>query len=105
MKRRVVDFRRRLIWLTIWSRAKASLSVMRMKSSVKAVGLGVRTGRDLADMSLADLQQFSPLITEDVFEVLTLEGSVKARNHIGVLHPIRCDAAAMRLRDWLAAHT
>ncbi|MBK8970938.1 MAG: argininosuccinate lyase [Hahellaceae bacterium] len=70
----------------------------------KAVGLGVRTGRDLADMSLTDLQQFSPLITEDVFEVLTLEGSVKARNHIGGTAPNQVRAAAARLREWLAEH-
>ena len=47
-----------------------------------AVGYGVKTGKDLAQMSLAELQQFSSHIADDVFEVLTLEGSVNARNHI-----------------------
>src|SRR5690606_40582010 len=42
----------------------------------KSVGYGVQTGKDLSEMSLAELQQFSPVIEEDVFKVLTLEGSV-----------------------------
>lgn len=49
----------------------------------KAVGLGVQTGRDLSEMSLQELQSFSEIISEDVFAVLTLEGSVAARNHLG----------------------
>lgn len=53
----------------------------------KAVALGVETRRDLSEMSLEDLQQFSDIIQQDVFEVLTLEGSVAARNHIGGTAP------------------
>ncbi|WP_020558332.1 argininosuccinate lyase [Thiofilum flexile] len=53
----------------------------------KAVGLGVQTGRDLSEMSLAELQSFSDVITDDVFTVLTLEGSVAARNHLGGTAP------------------
>jgi argininosuccinate lyase len=52
-----------------------------------AVKLGVNKGCDLAEMSLAELQQFNPLISEDVFDVLTLEGSVASRNHIGGTAP------------------
>lgn len=48
-----------------------------------AVRLGVDTSRDLAEMSLAELQGFSPLIEADVFEYLTLEGSIASRNHYG----------------------
>jgi len=48
----------------------------------KAVALGVETGKDLSEMSLQELQQFSDIIQQDVFKVLTLEGSVAARNHI-----------------------
>ncbi|MCC8998690.1 MAG: argininosuccinate lyase, partial [Candidatus Contendobacter sp.] len=40
----------------------------------RAVRLGVETGRDLAEMALSELQQFSPLIQEDVFAALALEG-------------------------------
>ncbi len=53
----------------------------------KAVALGVDTGKDLSEMSLQELQQFSDIIQQDVFEVLTLEGSVAARNHIGGTAP------------------
>lgn len=53
----------------------------------KAVALGVETGRDLSEMELSELQGFSEIIQQDVFEVLTLEGSVAARNHIGGTAP------------------
>lgn len=52
-----------------------------------AVALGVDTGRDLSEMKLEELQQFSDIIEDDVFEVLTLEGSVAARNHLGGTAP------------------
>jgi argininosuccinate lyase len=53
----------------------------------KAVAYGVKTEQDLSEMSLSKLQDFSEIITEDVFEVLTLEGSVAARNHLGGTAP------------------
>ncbi len=52
-----------------------------------AVRLGVETKRDLSEISLAELQTFSPLIGEEVFVVLSLEGSVAARSHIGGTAP------------------
>ena len=64
----------------------------------KAVALGVREGRDLAELSLAELQQFSPVIEADVFDVLTLEGSVAARNHLGGTAPRQVRAAVARAR-------
>ncbi|NLY12845.1 MAG: argininosuccinate lyase [Gammaproteobacteria bacterium] len=66
-----------------------------------AVGYGVKTGKDLAQMSLAELQQFSTEIGEDVFAVLTLEGSVNARNHIGGTAPAQVRAAVQRGRELL----
>jgi len=68
----------------------------------KAVAHGVNTGKDLADMALAELQQFSTVITEDVFKVLTLEGSVAARNHVGGTAPEQVKAAAQRARQRLS---
>lgn len=62
----------------------------------KAVGHGVSTGKDLAEMSLAELQSFGAMIENDVFAVLTLEGSVNARNHIGGTAPAQVKAAAAR---------
>ena len=53
----------------------------------QAVRLGVESNRDLADITLSELQQFSGQIGEDVFDILTLEGSVAARNHIGGTAP------------------
>jgi argininosuccinate lyase len=62
----------------------------------KAVGHGVKTGKDLAEMTLAELQSFGSMIEGDVFAVLTLEGSVNARNHIGGTAPAQVKAAAER---------
>ncbi|WP_330926732.1 argininosuccinate lyase [Candidatus Sororendozoicomonas aggregata] len=53
----------------------------------KAVAFGLKTGKDLSDMTLEELQQFSDTIKADVFDVLTLEGSVSARNHLGGTAP------------------
>jgi argininosuccinate lyase len=64
----------------------------------KAVRLGVDSGRDLSEMKLEELQQFSDIIDEDVFAVLTLEGSVAARNHLGGTAPVQVRAAAKRAR-------
>jgi argininosuccinate lyase len=69
----------------------------------KAVRLGVETGRDLAEMALGELQQFSPLIEEDVFAVLTLEGSVAARDVLGGTAPNRVREAAALAQAWVAA--
>ncbi len=63
-----------------------------------AVRLGVETERDLAEMELAELQQFSDLIKEDVFEYLTLEGSVAARDHHGGTAPKQVLAAIARAK-------
>ncbi|HEX5677021.1 MAG TPA: argininosuccinate lyase [Alcanivorax sp.] len=67
----------------------------------KAVALGLEKKKDLSDMSLAELRQFSDQIDEDVFEVLTLEGSVSARDHIGGTAPDQVRAAVARGRDAL----
>ncbi|MCK0769690.1 argininosuccinate lyase [Chromohalobacter canadensis] len=68
----------------------------------QAVALGLREQKDLSEMSLDELRQFSDAIQADVFEVLTLEGSVAARNHIGGTAPDQVRAAAQRARDALA---
>ncbi len=53
---------------------------------------------DLAALSLTELQQFSSLVGEDVYSVLTLEGSLAARNHIGGTAPEQVRAAVARGR-------
>jgi len=67
-----------------------------------AVRHGVEQNCDLSDMSLNILKQFSGSIEEDVFEVLTLEGSVNSRNHIGGTAPSQVKAAVVRGRERLS---
>ena len=64
----------------------------------KAVRYGIEQHKDLAEMSLQELQQFSAVIEQDVFDVLTLEGSVAARNHFGGTAPEQVHAAVKRAR-------
>ncbi|MDM5176659.1 argininosuccinate lyase [Massilia sp. DJPM01] len=57
---------------------------------------------DLSEMSLDKLREFSDLIGDDVFAVLTLEGSVAARDHVGGTAPRQVRAAIARVRAQLA---
>lgn len=68
----------------------------------EAVAFGVKHELDLSDMSLEQLQSFSSHIGEDVFEVLTLEGSVNARKHIGGCAPAAVESAIKRAEKRLA---
>ncbi|MBO6276652.1 MAG: argininosuccinate lyase, partial [Pseudomonas sp.] len=54
-------------------------------------------------MSLEELRQFSDQIEDDVFAVLTLEGSVNARDHIGGTAPAQVKAAVVRGKALLAS--
>lgn len=71
----------------------------------KAVAFGIKTGKDLSEMTLAELQQFSSEITGDVFDILTLEGSVAARDHIGGTAPDQVRAAANKAQKILSERT
>ncbi|MFZ9609618.1 MAG: argininosuccinate lyase [Methylococcales bacterium] len=75
---------------------------MAFRDAHEVVGLAVRLGidsqRDLSEISLPELQQFSILITEDVFGFLTLEGSVAARKHIGGTAPETVKKAIQKAR-------
>ena len=64
----------------------------------KAVAHCVERQCDLAELSLDELRAFSPVIDEQVFEVLTLEGSVAARDHLGGTAPRQVRAAIARAR-------
>jgi argininosuccinate lyase len=64
----------------------------------KAVRYCIEADCDLEALSLDVFQSFSALIEDDVYEVLTLEGSVNARNHIGGTAPSQVRAALQRLR-------
>ncbi|MEW6512913.1 MAG: argininosuccinate lyase [Pseudomonadota bacterium] len=67
----------------------------------RAVRAAETKGCDLADLSLAELQAFSPLITADVSAVLTVAGSLAARDHVGGTAPNQVRAAIARLRATL----
>lgn len=67
----------------------------------KAVALGVAEKKDLSEMTLQELQQFSDTIGDDVFDVLTLEGSVQARDHLGGTAPAQVRSAVARARTRL----
>ena len=71
----------------------------------QAVRLGLETGRDLAEMELDELRVFSADIEQDVFGVLSLEGSVASRDHFGGTAPNQVKDAVRRGRErkaWLA---
>lgn len=67
----------------------------------KAVAYGIEQSKDLGEMSLEELRQFSDQITGDVFDVLTLDGSVSARDHIGGTAPNQVRAACDRAEQML----
>ena len=69
----------------------------------KAVAHGIDCGLDLSEMDLATLQGFCGDIGDDVFEILSLEGSVATRNHLGGTAPDQVAAAAQRASARLAA--
>jgi argininosuccinate lyase len=56
---------------------------------------------DLATLSLASLQRYSPLIENDVYAVLTLEGSIASRDHPGGTAPAQVRAAIRAARSSL----
>lgn len=66
-----------------------------------AVRICVDRHCDLSDLTLDELRTFSPLIENDIFGVLTLEGSVAARNHIGGTAPDQVRLAIAEVRKSL----
>ena len=64
----------------------------------RAVRHAEAKGVDLAALPVAELRQFSPLVGDDVHAVLTLEGSVASRNHIGGTAPSQVREAAAAAR-------
>ena len=64
----------------------------------QAVAFAVAANKDLSECSLEELQAFDKRIEADVFDVLTLEGSLNARNIIGGTAPaqVRQQVAAGR---------
>ncbi len=67
----------------------------------KAVSYCIDNNKDLSDCSLAEMKNFDARIEQDVFDVLTLEGSVKARNIIGGTAPEQVRFQVQQLRNLL----
>ena len=69
----------------------------------RAVRAAEDAGKELAQMSAAELARFSPLLGPDAAQALTPEASVAARRHIGGTAPEAVRAAIARARKGLAA--
>ena len=76
--------------------AAAHRSATRTRRSPAPCATPKRKGVDLAALPVAELRQFSPLVGDDVHEVLTLEGSVASRDHPGGTAPAQVRAASGR---------
>jgi argininosuccinate lyase len=68
-----------------------------------AVREAADAGRDLAELPLETLRRLSPLVGEDVYAVLTPEGSVAARDHVGGTAPAQVRRAVAAARARLAS--
>ena len=65
----------------------------------KAVRLAIDTERDLTQIDIKEYRKLTPAIGEDVFDVLSVEGSLKARAHLGGTAPVQVQAAIIRARQ------
>ncbi|SFP86771.1 argininosuccinate lyase [Nitrosomonas cryotolerans] len=68
----------------------------------KTVQYAERKGCDLSELDLSELQTFSPQVEADIFAILTLDGSMKSRAHVGGTAPQQVQAAIKRARKWLS---
>ncbi|MEM1230357.1 MAG: argininosuccinate lyase [Pseudomonadota bacterium] len=69
----------------------------------RAVGLAIASARELHELTLEELRGLNPMIDEDVYAVLRLEGSVQARSHTGGTAPAQVRKAVEEARRRLAA--
>jgi argininosuccinate lyase len=78
---------------------------MAFRDAHEAVARAVRAaeaaGKDLGELTTAELKALSPLVGEDVHAVLTPEGSVASRRHVGGTAPEAVRAAIARARKAL----
>jgi len=64
----------------------------------KAVKFAIKKSVDLSDLTLIELQKFSKLIQHDVFQSLTLQGSLNSRKHLGGTSPIAVKKAIRKAK-------
>jgi argininosuccinate lyase len=67
----------------------------------KAVRFAEKSGRALEQLPLAELRRFSAKVGSDVYRVLSLDGSVASRSHVGGTAPSQVRAAIKRARAML----
>ncbi|PIT50953.1 argininosuccinate lyase [Snodgrassella alvi] len=67
----------------------------------RAVRLAEEQQQELSELTLDVLRSFSSLIDEDVYQVLSPEGSLNARNHVGGTAPAQVRAQVARWREYL----
>ncbi len=70
----------------------------------RIVAMAVESGQNLDQLYLEQLTAICPQIETDVYQVLTLEGSLNARDHLGGTAPAQVRAAVTQARDLLASH-
>src|SRR5881392_1186721 len=69
----------------------------------RAVRFAEKSGLGLEQLPLAEMRRFSARVEKDVYRVLTPEGSVASRSHIGGTAPAQVRAAIKRARRSLKA--
>ena len=65
------------------------------------VGIAEKAGLGLELLPLEEMRRFSPKVERDIYRVLTLEGSVASRSHVGGTAPAQVRAAIKRARRLL----
>jgi argininosuccinate lyase len=57
------------------------------------VRYAIEQKKPLSELSINELQQFGAMINQDVYQVLSLEGSLNSRDHIGGTAPVQVKLA------------
>lgn len=66
-----------------------------------AVAYAITQSKDLSELSLEELQSFDSTIEADIFDFISLEGSLNARNHLGGTAPEQVSLAIKAARNLL----
>lgn len=66
-----------------------------------SVSYGLKIQKDLSELSLEELQKFDSRIENDVFDILSLQGSLCARDHLGATSPNQIKQAIKVARNHL----
>jgi len=65
----------------------------------KVVNFAISNQQQLSELSLETLQSFGSMIENDVFSILSLEGSIQSRDHFGGTAPKRVAEALQAMRE------